>query len=73
MTTISQGPFSKLEKLEVTHLDPSFKKYEILVAPNDRIMVVLETCNDWPSEFSYEGSGKHMITVTWKLNNPVNG
>jgi len=47
-------PFSKLEKLEVTYVDPAFKKYEILEAPEDHIMVVLDTCDDWPSEFGYE-------------------
>ena len=41
-------PFSKLEKLEVTYLDPAFKKYEILEAPDDRIMIVLDTCDDYP-------------------------
>ena len=41
-------PFSKLEKLEVIYLDPAFKKYEILEAPDDRIMIVLDTCDDFP-------------------------
>ena len=39
-------PFSKLKKLEVTYIDPAFKKYEILEAPDDRIMIVLDTCDD---------------------------
>ena len=66
-------PSSKLEKLEVTYLDPAFKKYEILEAPDDRVMIVLDTCDDFPQEFGYEGSEKHIITVTWKLRETVNG
>ena len=43
---------------------PEFKKYEILEAPDDRIMIVLDTCDDFLQEFGYEGSDKHIITVT---------
>ena len=41
-------PFSRLEKLELVDLAPEFKKYEILEATDGDIVVVLNTCNDWP-------------------------
>ena len=66
-------PFSRLEKLEATYLDPAFKKYEILEAPGDDILVVLDTCDDWPIDFGYDWMGKLMITVTWKLPSPAEG
>jgi len=64
-------PFSRLEKLEATYLDPAFKKYEILEAPGDDILVVLDTCDDWPIDFGYDWMGKLMITVTWKVASPA--
>jgi hypothetical protein len=64
-------PFSKLDKLEVTYLNPAFKKYEILEAPEDHIMVVLNTCDDWPIDFGYDWMGELMITVTWKVPTPA--
>jgi hypothetical protein len=36
-------------------------------------VVVLNTCDDWFSEFGYDWMGKLMITVTWTLPNPVQG
>ena len=39
---------SIFEKLEVRYLDPAFKKYKILEAPDDLIMIVLDTCDDYP-------------------------
>ena len=66
-------PFCGLAKLEATYLDPAFKKYEILEAPDDRIVVVLDTCDDWPSEFGYDWMVKLMITVTWKVPSPAEG
>jgi hypothetical protein len=66
-------PFSKLDKLEATYLNPAFKKYEILEAPEEHIMVVLNTCDDWPIDFGYDWMGELMITVTWKLPTPAEG
>jgi len=62
-----------LDKLEATYLNPAFKKYEILEAPEDHIMVVLNTCDDWPIDFGYDWMGELMITVTWKLPTPAEG
>ena len=66
-------PFGGLDKLEATYLNPAFNKYEILEAPGDNIVVVLDTCDDWPSEFGYDWMAKLMITVTWKVPSPAEG
>ena len=66
-------PLGLLDKLEATYLNPAFKKYEILEAPEDHIMVVLNTCDDWPIDFGYDWMGELMITVTWKLPTPAEG
>ena len=66
-------PLGLLDKLEATYLNPAFKKYEILEAPEDHIMVVLNTCDDWPIDFGYDWMGELMITLTWKLPTPAEG
>jgi hypothetical protein len=62
-----------LDKLEAPYLNPAFKKYEILEASGDHIVVVLDTRDDWPMDFGYDWMGKLMITVTWKLPSPITG
>jgi hypothetical protein len=66
-------PFSKLANLELVDLAPEFKKYEILEAPGGDIVVVLNTCLDFSSEFGYDWMGKHIATITWKLHEPNEG
>ena len=66
-------PLGLLDKLEATYFNPAFKKYEILEAPEDHIVVVFNTCDDWPIDFGYDWMGELMITVTWKLPTPAEG
>ena len=61
-------PFSQLEALEATFLAPEFKKYEILEAPDNDTCIVLNCCDDWPTDFGYDWMPTHMITVQWKVS-----
>jgi len=60
-------PFSRLEKLEATYLAPEFKKYEILELNDWDLVVVLDTCDNFPVEFGYDWMSTPLITVTWAL------